>query len=117
VGDAGAATTLGLGTDPSASGTTVVWTSPTGGVARDEGTAETRSVPAHAAVGGSLIAWRDGETVRVARIADLSAVLDFAVPGVTAVAVSDTWLVTRAGNALEARSIADPQTVVRVATT
>ena len=95
VGDAGGATTLGLGTDPSASGTTVVWTSPTGGIARDEGTAETRSVPAHAAVGGSLIAWRDGETVHVARIADLSAVLDFAVPGVTAVAVSDTWLVTR----------------------
>ena len=98
-------------------GTTVVWTSPTGGVARDEGTAETRSVPAHAAVGGSLIAWRDGETVHVARIADLSAVLDVAVSGVTAVAVSDTWLVTRAGNALDARSIADPQTVVRVATT
>ena len=117
VGDAGAATTLGLGTDPSASGTTVVWTSPTGGVARDEGTAETRSVPAHAAVGGSLIAWRDGETVHVARIADLSVVLDVAVPGVTAVAVSDTWIVTRAGNALDARSIADPQTVVRVATT
>jgi len=117
VGDAGGATTLGLGTDPSTSGTTVVWTSPTGGVARDEGTAETRSVPAHAAVGGSLIAWRDGETVHVGRIADLSAVLDFAVPGVTAVAVSDTWLVTRAGNALDARSIADPRTVVRVATT
>jgi hypothetical protein len=44
-------------------------------------------------------------------------VVDVAVPGVTAVAVSDTWLVTRAGNALEARSIADPETVVRVATT
>jgi hypothetical protein len=117
VGDAGGATNLGLGTDPSASGTTVVWTSPAGGVARDEGTAETRSVPPHAAVGGSLIAWRDGDTVHVARLADLSAVLDVTVPRVTAVAVSDTWLVTRAGNALLAHSVADPQTVVRVATT
>jgi len=116
VGDAGAATNLGLGTDPSASGTTVVWTSPTGGVARDEGTAETRSVPAHAAVGGSLIAWREGETVRVARSADLAVVLELAVPGVTAIAVSDAWLVTRAGNALDARAIADPDNVVRVAT-
>jgi hypothetical protein len=117
VGDASGATRIGAGTDPSVSGTTVVWTSPTGGVARDEGTAETRSVPAHAAVGGSLIAWRDGDTVHLARLADLSPVVDVAVPGVTAVAVSDTWLVTRAGNALDARSIADPQTVVRVATT
>lgn len=117
VGDASAATSIGAGTDPSASGTTVVWTSPAGGVARDEATAETRSVPAHAAVGGSLIAWRDGDTVHVAQLADLSPVVDVAVPGVTAVAVSDTWLVTRAGNALDAHSIADPQTVVRVATT
>jgi hypothetical protein len=117
VGDAAGATRIGAGTDPSASGTTVVWTSPTGGVARDEGTAELRSVPAHAAVGGSLIAWRDGDTVHVAQLVDLSPVVDVAVPGVTAVAVSDTWLVTRAGNALDAHSIADPQTVVRVATT
>ena len=117
VADAGGATNLGQGTDPSASGTTVVWTSPAGGVARDEETAETKSVPAHAGVGGSLIAWREADTVHVARLADLSAVLDVAVPGVTAVAVSDTWLVTRSGNALDARSIDDPQTVVRVATT
>jgi hypothetical protein len=117
VGDASGATRIGVGTDPSVSGSTVVWTSPTGGLARDEGTAETRSVPAHASVGGSLIAWRDGDTVHVARLADLSPLVDVAVPGVSAVAVSDDWLVTRAGNALDAHSIADPQTVVRVATT
>ncbi|HSC73664.1 MAG TPA: hypothetical protein VLB89_05820 [Gaiellaceae bacterium] len=117
VADARGATWLGPGTDPSASGTTVVWTSPAGGVARDEGTAETRSVPPHATVGGSLIAWRDGDTVHVAQLADLSPVVDLTVPGVTAVAVSDTWLVTRAGNRLEAHSIAEPETVARVATT
>ncbi len=117
VGDAEGATALGAGTDPSASGTTVVWTSPAGGVARDEGTAETRTVPAHAVVGGALIAWRDGDTVHVAQLADLSPVLDVTVPGVTAVAVSDTWLVTRARNELDARSIADPGTHVRVART
>lgn len=117
VGDAEGATRLGAGTDPSASGTTVVWTSPAGGVARDEGTAETRTVPAHAAVGGSLIAWRDGDTVHVAQLADLTPVVDVTVPGVTAVAVSDTWLVTRARNELDARLVADPTTVVHVATT
>jgi hypothetical protein len=115
MGDAAGATRIGAGTDPSVSGTTVVWTAPTGGLARDEGTAETRSVPAHAGVGGTLIAWRDGDTVHVARLADLAPVLDVAAPGVTAVAVSDTWLVTRAGNALDAHNIADPQTVVHVA--
>jgi hypothetical protein len=117
VGDAEGATRLGAGTDPSASGTTVVWTVPAGGVARDEGTAETRAVPAHAAVGGALIAWRDGDTVHIAQLADLTPVLDVTVPGVTAVAVSDTWLVTRARNELDARLIADPTTVVHVATT
>jgi hypothetical protein len=117
VGDAEGATRLGAGTDPSTSGSTVVWTTPAGGVARDEGTAETRSVPAHAAVGGALIAWRDSDTVHVAQLADLTPVLDVTVPGVTAVAVSDTWLVTRARNQLDARLIADPTNVVHVATT
>ena len=116
VGDASGATRIGAGTDPSVSGTTVVWTSPTGGVARDEGTAATRSVPPHAAVGGSLIAWRDGDIVHVAQLVDLTAVLDVTVPGVTAVAVSDTWLVTRTAKSLDARTIADPGTVLHLAT-
>ena len=95
IGAAVAATTLGLGTDPSASGTTIVWTTPSGGVRQDENTSQRGTVPAHAVVGGSLLAWRDGTTVNVVRLADMSTVMTVDVPGVTAIAVSDAWLVTR----------------------
>ena len=117
---AGAATDLGLGTDPSVSGTTVVWTAPSGGVQRDENATATTTVPAHAVVGGSLFAWRDGSTVHVVRLADRAPVLDVDVPGVNAVAVSDGWLVTRVavsgGEELTARSLTAPDVVVPVAT-
>jgi hypothetical protein len=119
VTDAQGATRLGAGTDPSAAGDAVVWTTPTGGVVVREGQPGTTSVPAHSVLGGSLIAWRDGETVHVARAADLSPVADVAVPGVDALAISDTWLVTRApsatGDTLEARPLAAPDEVTTVA--
>ncbi|MFL5943902.1 MAG: hypothetical protein ACJ74D_09230 [Gaiellaceae bacterium] len=115
-----AATNLGTGSDPSVSGTTVVWTTPAGGVQRDESTSGTASVPSRSVVGGALLAWRDGTTVHVVRRIDSSPVLDVDVPGVTAVAVSDRWLVTRAqvgaGEALTARELAAPAVVVSVAT-
>ena len=117
---AAAATSLGLGTDPSVSGTTVVWTAPSGGLQRDESTSTATTIPAHAAVGGSLLAWREGSTVHVVRLADGAPVLDVDVPGVNAIAVSDGWLVTRAvvagGEELAARSLSAPETVVAVAT-
>jgi hypothetical protein len=119
--DAAAATNLGPGTDPSVSGTTVVWTSPSGGVAQQEDTTDVRTVPPHAAVGGDLIAWRDGDTVHVARLADLAPVLDVTVSGVTAVAVSGTWLVTRARSTgrdvLTARRLDAPDAVQTVSAT
>lgn len=111
-GSAAAATSLGLGTDPSTSGATVVWTTPTGGVRQDEDTSETATAPAHAVVGGSLLAWRDGTSVHVVRLTDGAAVLDIDVPGVTALAVSDSWLVTRESanrnETLTARSVDAP---------
>jgi len=117
---AGAATNLGSGTDPSVSGTSVVWTAPIGGVLRQEDGSGAATVPPRATVGGSLLAWRDGSTVHVARLADLSPVLDLDVTGVNAIAVSDEWLVTRAqvpgGEKLTARSLSAPSTVVPVAT-
>ena len=113
-----AATKLGAGTDPSAAPGVVVWTSPAGGVARhDDGT--TVTVPPHSTVGGTMIAWRDGESVHVARLADMTEVLVVAVPGVDAIAVSDSWLVTRSRTAgvdtVAARTLSTPDAVRTVA--
>ncbi len=47
------------------------------------------------ALGGSLFAWRRGETVQIAPVADFAAVTSLSLPGADALAVSDTWLVYR----------------------
>jgi hypothetical protein len=111
---------LAVGSDPSAAGGAVAWTTSTGGALQREGQTGTTAIPAHAVLGGSLIAWRDGDTVHVANAADLSPVLDVSVPGVDAIAVSDEWLVTRepgaAGDEITARPLAAPDEVHRVAT-
>jgi hypothetical protein len=120
-GSASAATTLGAGRDPSVTGDVVVWTAPTGGVARQEGSTSASSVPALAAVGGSLLAWREIDVVHVVRLSDMSPVLDLNVPGINALAVSDTWLVARTQAAnqttvLSAYPLADPAAVRTIAT-
>ena len=48
------------------------------------------------AVGGSLLAWREGSLVRIVRLADFAPVLDVSLPGADALAVSDRWLAYRA---------------------
>jgi hypothetical protein len=120
VTDAGAATRLGAGTDPSVAGSVLVWTSPAGGVLQQEDGTGTTPVPAHSVVGGSLIAWRDGTLVHVARLADMSDVLAVDVPGVDAVAVSDEWLVTRARSGstdtFSVRALATPTEARTIAT-
>jgi hypothetical protein len=119
VGRAGAATTLGSGTDPSVAGATVVWTTSAGGVEVTEGQAGRTSVPTHAVVGGSLIAWREADVVHVADAADLTPIVDVTVPGVDGLAVSDQWLVTRSpsarGDMLVARPIDAPTEVKTIA--
>jgi hypothetical protein len=119
VTNAQGATRLGAGTDPSTGLGAVAWTTPAGGVLVREGQTGTTAVPAHPVLGGSLIAWRDGDAVHVAQAADLSPVLDVVVPGVDALAVSDRWLVTRApsttGDTLEARPLAAPDQVTTIA--
>jgi hypothetical protein len=119
VSRADAATNIGAGTDPSTSGDAVVWTTAAGGVEVHEGQPGTTSVPAHAVLGGSYIAWRDGDTVEVANAADLTPVVSVPVPGVDALAVSDRWLVTRAptakGDALVARPLDAPTDVHPIA--
>ena len=121
VTNASAATQLGPGTDPSIAGSTLVWTTPDGGVQQQEdGTART-TVPLHSAVGGSLIAWRDGAVVHVARLADLVEVFAVEVPGVDALAVSDAWLATRTHigrtDVLTIRAVSTPAEVRTIATT
>jgi hypothetical protein len=117
--NAGAATSLGVGTDPSAAGDLLAWTTPSGGVLRHEAESGTTAVPSHPVVGGSLVAWRQAAAVHVAEAADLAPLFDVAVPGVDALAVSEQWLVTRsrtpAGDTLTARPIAAPDQVVPIA--
>jgi hypothetical protein len=116
---AGAATDVGFGTDPSAAAGVVVWTTSTGGVEVKEGQPGRTSVPAHAVLGGSFIAWREPDVVHVAEAADLTPVVDVPVPGVDGLAVSDSWLVTRApsprGDVLTARPIDAPTEVTTIA--
>jgi hypothetical protein len=119
-GAAAPAASLGPGRDPSVAGDLVVWTTPTGGVARQEGSTDTSSVPALSVVGGSLLAWRVDAAVHIVRIMDNAPVVDVDVPGINALAVSDQWLVTRArlpdgATELVARSLADPASVRRIA--
>jgi hypothetical protein len=113
---ASAATNIGVGTDPSAAGDAVVWTTAAGGVEVHEGQPGTTSVPAHATLGGTFIAWRDGDIAHIANAVDLTPVVDVTVPGLDALAISDRWLVTRArtstGDALTARPL-DATTDVR----
>jgi hypothetical protein len=118
--EARAAARIGVGSDPTAAGGLVVWTTPTGGVALHEGQTGTAAVPAHAVVGGSLLAWRDGDIVHVVRAVDMVPVVDVTIPGADAIAVSDRWLVARAptatGEAITAAPLASPTEVRTVAT-
>jgi hypothetical protein len=111
--------------DPSAAGDLVTWHSSNGGVLAREGPtpAVLTALPGtNPALGGSLLAWREGEIVRVVRAADLSPVVDIAAPGVGPLAVSDEWLVYRralqGGDELIARRLPDgpEQTVIAAAT-
>jgi hypothetical protein len=96
------------GTDPSAAGEALAWERPgTGGIMLT-GAGETQLPGDAPAVGGSLVAWRNGSQVTVARRATLAPVLQFDAVGVDKLAVSDGWVAWRrtVGNhqALEARA-------------
>ena len=111
VADARGANNLGPGTDPSASGDLVAWSTPPGGVlARG---AERTALPGRPVLGGSLVAWRSGTAIHVATGSDLAPVLDLSLSSVDAVGISERWLVTRernpkGGDALVARPLHAP---------
>jgi hypothetical protein len=115
-----AATNVGAGWDPSVSGDVIAWTSAMGGVVQQEGQSNPSSVPAFCSLGGSVLAWRTDGAAHVVRLADMSPVLDVDVPGINALAVSDSWLVTRAQSpdgttVLSARSLVAPDDVHTIA--
>jgi hypothetical protein len=118
---AGAAVNVGAGWDPSVSGDVIAWTSPTGGVVQHEGQSDAASVPAFASLGGSLLAWRTDGAAHLVRLADMSPVLDVDVPDINALAVSDSWLVTRTQSpdrttTLSAHSLVTPEDVHTIVT-
>jgi hypothetical protein len=109
-GSARAAVNLGPGVDPTAAGDILAWTRPDGtGVLVRSAAEAPLPLPGRPALGGSIVAWRTGADVHVARTGDLSPVLDVNLPGVDALAVDDRWLVTRErgarGDTLVTRSL------------
>jgi hypothetical protein len=109
--EARGANNIGPGTDPSASGELVAWSTPPGGVLV-RGASRT-PLPGRPVLGGSLVAWRSGTEIHVATAADLAPVLDLSLASVDAVGISDRWVVTRernakGGDALVARSLQAP---------
>lgn len=116
-----AATTVASpGGDPSAAGADLAWQRPgVGGFLLSNG--QTTQLPGNdPALGESLVAWRSGDAVTVAARDTLTPVLQETLPGVQKLAVSDSWLVYRAGRPdgsvrILAQVIADPSKTLIVA--
>jgi hypothetical protein len=107
-------------TDPSVAGGDVAWQVPGGGPGMLLRGGQAQPLPGqNPALGGGLAAWRNGETVTVARRSDLAPVLTRPVPGVDKLAVSDRWVVFRRlrpddGHDIAAFPVADPGAEVRL---
>jgi hypothetical protein len=100
-------------TDPSAAAGALAWQLPGGGGLLSQGGAPPLALPgSHPALGGSNVAWVTQTQVVVADRVTLQPKLALAAAGVSALAVSDGWLVYRdedaQGEHLIAVSLADP---------
>jgi hypothetical protein len=103
-----AATVASPAGDPSASGADLVWQQPgVGGFLSRDGV-RTQLPGADPAIGGALIAWHVGPAVTVAARDTLTPVLQEALPGTQKLAVSDRWLVYRAGRQIRVQPLSDP---------
>jgi hypothetical protein len=118
-GPAYAAVVDPAGMDPSATRGATVWDRPgIGGILQDA--AGQRVLPGDIpAVGGSLVAWRNGAHVTIAPVATLRPSVQFDAPGVDKLALSNGWVAVRRTigrrQTLEARSLATSQTPRRIA--
>jgi hypothetical protein len=105
-------------TDPTVAGNFVAWEGRRG--ARLQRTSEAQPDLHHLtgivtelptrdpALGGSMLAVRDGDVIHVQRADDLTPVVDVAAPGADALAVSDRWLAYRVRSVGGTRIIARP---------
>jgi len=104
---------LAPATDPSAAAGALAWQQPGGSGLLSQGGSAPLALPgSHPALGGANVAWATPAQVVVADRATLQPKLALAVAGVSALAVSDGWVVYRdddaQGERLIAVSLADP---------
>lgn len=102
---ASAATTLPAATDPSAAGAALAWQQVGGSGQLSVGGVTRAIAGSHPALGGSRIAWASAAQIVVADRASLQPKLVLAATGVSALAVSDGWLVYRDQDAQGAESL------------
>jgi hypothetical protein len=81
--------------DPTAAGGVVAWQRPGGTALLRRGESTTALSGSHPALGGTRIAWRDGDRVTIANAATLARIDRHDAPGADVLAVSDTALAWR----------------------
>ena len=114
-GEVRAATTVASpGGDPSVVGTDLAWQRPGVGGFLSRNGVVTQLPGNDPAIGGALVAWRVGPQVTVAARDTLAPVLQQTLPGVQKLAVSDRWLVWRAGREIRVQPLSDPTRSARV---
>lgn len=93
-------------TNPVVAGRAVVWQKVGGSGMLRRPSGKVRTLPGtDPALGGSRVAWRDGDQVTVADAGSLQPTLRFAIEGVNALAVSKGWLVYRNRSGENAESL------------
>ena len=114
-GEVRAATTVAShGGDPSVAATDLAWQHPGVGGFLSRNGVVTPLPGSDPAIGGALIAWHLGPEVTVAARDTLAPVLQQSLPGVQKLAVSDRWLVWRAGREIRVLPLSDPTRSARV---
>lgn len=96
------------GGDPSTAATDLAWQRPGVGGFLSRGGIVTPIPGSDPAIGGALVAWHLGPAVTVAARDTLAPVLQQTLPGVQKLAVSDRWLVWRAGREIRVLPLSDP---------
>jgi len=114
-GEVRAATTVASpGGDPSVAAIDLAWQRPDVGGFLSRNGVVTPLPGSDPAIGGALVAWHVGPEVTVAARDTLAPVLQQSLPGVQKLAVSDRWLVWRAGREIRVLPLSDPTRSARV---
>jgi hypothetical protein len=114
-GEVRAATTVASpGGDPSVAATDLAWQRPGVGGFLSRNGVVTPLPGSDPAIGGALVAWHLGPAVTVAARDTLAPMLQQTLPGVQKLAVSDRWLVWRAGREIRVLPLSDPTRSARI---